>query len=279
MAPAAGGAKEMFTNLIESDSHRQEFRRRSSFFLATVAAYALILSATGVASIYAYDAHLEAQTSALELLSWVPPVTRAPEVRPRNNEPVRRSTPTNAPVDRNARVQERTVAIAPPTDPRIVPDHVGTKASDVPPVTGAYRIGTKNVDPPNFAPSDSGCATCNGPAPLVRVDDTTPPPVPVVVKPPTTTRLPSSILISKAISLPQPAYPPLAKQIRIQGAVSVQILVDEQGKVVSAQAVSGHPMLLAASKEAALRARFTPTILSGQPVKVQGLITYNFVMQ
>src|SRR5712671_7428448 len=74
MAPAAGGAKEMFTNLIESDSHQKEFKRRSSFFLATVAAYALILSAAGVASIYAYDAHLEAQNTELTVDLWVPPV-------------------------------------------------------------------------------------------------------------------------------------------------------------------------------------------------------------
>ena len=269
----------MFTNLIESDSHRKEFKRRSSFFLATVAAYAVILSATGVASIYAYDAHLEAQTSSLELLGWVPPVTPATEVRPRNNEPVRRSTSTSAPVDRNARVQERTVAIALPTDPRMVPDNVGIKAPDVPPVTGAYRIGTKNVDPPNFSPSTSGCPTCTGTAPVVHVDDTTPPPVPVVVKPPTTQRVTSSVLTSKAISLPQPAYPPLAKQIHIQGAVTVQILVDEQGKVMSAQTVSGHPTLSGAAREAAMRARFTPTVLNGVPVKVQGVITYNFVMQ
>ncbi|HXI61420.1 MAG TPA: hypothetical protein VNF70_01870, partial [Pyrinomonadaceae bacterium] len=64
----------MFSNLIESDSHRQEFKRRSSFFLATVSAYALILCAAGVASIYAYDAHLEAQTNDLVLLDWVPPI-------------------------------------------------------------------------------------------------------------------------------------------------------------------------------------------------------------
>jgi len=99
------------------------------------------------------------------------------------------------------------------------------------------------------------------------------------VKPPTTTRLTSSVLTSKAISLPQPPYPQLAKQIHIQGAVTVQILVDEQGKVVSAHAVTGHPTLSPAAVAAALRARFTPTILSGQAVKVQGVITYNFVMQ
>ena len=71
----------------------------------------------------------------------------------------------------------------------------------------------------------------------------------------------------------------MARQIRAQGSVNVQILVDEQGKVVSAQAVSGHPLLTSAAKEAALRARFTPTLLNGQPVKVQGVITYNFVLQ
>jgi protein TonB len=87
------------------------------------------------------------------------------------------------------------------------------------------------------------------------------------------------VLLSKAISLPQPPYPPLAKQIHAQGSVNVQILVDEQGRVISAQAVSGNPMLLLAAKEAAQRARFSPTVLNGQAVKVQGVITYNFVLQ
>ena len=87
------------------------------------------------------------------------------------------------------------------------------------------------------------------------------------------------MLASKAISLPQPLYPPIAKQIRAQGPVNVQILIDEQGKVISAQAVSGHPTLTGAAREAAMRARFSPTMLNGQPVKVQGVITYNFVLQ
>src|SRR2546421_4831802 len=92
MAPAAGGAK-MFTNLIESDSHRQEFKRRSSFFLATIAAYALILSAAGVASIYAFDAQLEAQSTDLTLLSWVPAVKPvADRERP---QPPRRAPASN----------------------------------------------------------------------------------------------------------------------------------------------------------------------------------------
>jgi len=269
----------MFTNLIESDSHRQEFKRRSSFFLATVAAYALILSAAGVASIYAYDAHLEAQSNDLVLLNWIPPITPvAQAVRPDRPQPIHRSAPSNAPVDRNVTESVRTVAVAQTNDPTKVPDNVGTKGPDVPPVTGPFHLGTKNVDPPTVANNSSTCLTCNGTAPAVRVDDTTTPPVPVVVKP-TTQRVPSQVLVSKAISLPQPPYPPLARQIKVGGAVSVQILVDESGRVVAAHAVSGHPFLTKSAEEAAQRARFTPTVLNGQAVQVQGVITYNFVLQ
>jgi protein TonB len=55
------------------------------------------------------------------------------------------------------------------------------------------------------------------------------------------------------------------------------VLIDENGSVVSASAVSGHPLLRAAAVQAARGARFSPTKLSGQPVKVSGVITYNFV--
>jgi protein TonB len=86
------------------------------------------------------------------------------------------------------------------------------------------------------------------------------------------------VLNSKALDLPRPNYPPPAKLIRVQGTVTVQVLIDESGNVVSAKAVSGHPLLIAAAVDAAKRARFSPTLLSDQPVKVSGVITYNFVM-
>jgi protein TonB len=279
MAPSAGGAKEMFTNLIESDSHGKEFKRRSSFFLATVAAYALILSAAGVASIYAYDAHLEAQNSELTLLSWMPPVKPITEhERPRSVELVRRSASSNAPVDRNVTRPERTELFSRTDNPDRIPDAIGIKASPIPPAPDDAVRSYRNVNPPAVSPSTSGsCLTCSGPASVVNVDEK--PPTPEPVKAPTTRQVSQGVLLAMVISLPQPPYPQLAKQIRIQGPVTVQILVDEQGRVLTAQPLSGHPTLLAAAKEAALRARFTPTKLSGQPVKVQGLITYNFVLQ
>lgn len=85
------------------------------------------------------------------------------------------------------------------------------------------------------------------------------------------------VLNGKAISLPKPPYPPAARAVRASGSVNVQVLVDESGNVVSASAVSGHPLLRAAAVSAARGAKFAPTKLSGQPVKVSGVITYNFV--
>ena len=69
----------------------------------------------------------------------------------------------------------------------------------------------------------------------------------------------------------------MAKAAKAGGTVMVQVVVDEDGKVISANAVSGHPLLKQAAVQAAYGARFTPTKLSGQTVKVSGQIAYNFV--
>ena len=87
------------------------------------------------------------------------------------------------------------------------------------------------------------------------------------------------VLNGKAISKPEPVYPAIAKAAHASGTVNVQVLVDEEGKVVAAHAVSGHPLLQAAAIAAAKQARFAPMKLSGQPVKVTGVLTYNFVAQ
>ena len=267
----------MFANLIESQSHGKEFKRRGRFVIATAAAYTVLFFVAGIVSIYAYDARVEAQTDELEVLSWVPPVTPVTPKPPRDVQPIRRPSQPNAPVDQHITIPERTDAFAPATDPTKVPDHVGTQAQPVPPVIGEFRLGTRNINPPVVASGDQNtCITCNGPARVVV--DTTPPPTPIAVKPPTQ-RVTSVVLTSKAISLPQPPYPQMARQIGIHGSVQVQIVVDETGRVISAHAVSGHPFLNPSAEQAAQRARFTPTILNGQAVKVQGVIVYNFVLQ
>jgi TonB family protein len=84
-------------------------------------------------------------------------------------------------------------------------------------------------------------------------------------------------LNDKAINLPQPVYPAIAKAARASGPVRVKVLVDEEGKVIAAQVVSGHPLLQSAAIKAAREARFSPTLFDGKPVKLAGVILYNFV--
>jgi TonB family protein len=87
------------------------------------------------------------------------------------------------------------------------------------------------------------------------------------------------VLNGRALQLPRPAYPPIARQAHASGTVVVQVTIDEQGNVISAHAVSGHPLLLAVSVAAARQSKFSPTLLEDEPVKVTGVITYNFVAQ
>ncbi len=85
------------------------------------------------------------------------------------------------------------------------------------------------------------------------------------------------VLNGKAVSLPAPAYPAAARAVHAGGIVSVQVLVGENGSVLTASAVSGHPLLQGSAVQAARSARFSPTLVGGMPVKVSGVITYNFV--
>ena len=84
-------------------------------------------------------------------------------------------------------------------------------------------------------------------------------------------------LNDKALNLPRPEYPDVARTANISGTVTVLIVIDEAGNVISAKAISGHPLLQAAAVNAARGAQFLPTKLNGEPVKVKGLVTYNFV--
>jgi protein TonB len=108
----------------------------------------------------------------------------------------------------------------------------------------------------------------------VKVSLEEPPPAPrPILKP-----ISGGVLNGTAIILPQPVYPEPAKRMRTAGVVSVEVILDETGKVVSATATSGPTILRDAAVQAALKAKFSPTKLSGQPVKVSGIINYKFAL-
>lgn len=80
----------------------------------------------------------------------------------------------------------------------------------------------------------------------------------------------------KAKKMPRPAYPDAARLIGAEGPVKVEVTIAGDGKVFSAKALDGHPLLGYAAAEAACKSEFTPTRLSGKPIIVTGVITYNF---
>ena len=82
---------------------------------------------------------------------------------------------------------------------------------------------------------------------------------------------------SKAVNLLKPEYPKVALMVNASGVVQIQVTIDETGNVIEAKAVSGHPLLQAASVKAALQTKFEPAFLSGKPIRVSGVIVYNFV--
>jgi VWFA-related protein/TonB family protein len=86
------------------------------------------------------------------------------------------------------------------------------------------------------------------------------------------------VLNSKALSLPKPMYPAAARNSGAYGKVVVEVTIDEQGKIIEAHAVSGHPFLQQAAVQAARQARFSPAMLSGEPVKIKGTINYVFAL-
>ena len=265
----------MLDQLVESKSHAAEDTKRSGFLLTTFIIMVTILMSAWLYSLFAKDYAMGGDELSLETLVAPPIIEDAPEPepekQPEKKEPdvdVRKeliqnimSSPVKPPektsVERNITKEMRLDRLT-----KIGSTDADTGAAIDP---GAARVvagGSSSGDGGTGGDDTSGTAAPPPP----------PPPVRAVPK-----QISGGVLNGKATSLPKPPYPPAARAVRASGAVSVQVLIDENGSVVSASAVSGHPLLRAAAVQAARGARFSPTKLSGQPVKVSGVITYNFV--
>jgi len=264
----------MFDNLVESSSHKDDIARKGSFIGITALIYGVLFAAFFVTGIYMYDAHLGEME--LELTTLVAPVPVPPQEKAPEQEKQADAKPQK--VDDNVDVRRELIADVTRTE--LVPKEVSAKASDVPPVRAGRitMVGDANSNAVGAPPIGSGTGSITTAPTRVQIADEPPPPE---APKPTPPRAPVSggVLNGKAISLPKPAYPAIARAARASGTVVVQVLIDENGNVVSASAVSGHPLLQAVAVGAARQARFSPTKLSGQPVKVTGVIQYNFVAQ
>jgi periplasmic protein TonB len=151
------------------------------------------------------------------------------------------------------------------TQPRAIPKNIAIfKEAELPPepAVGAGAFG--GVDS-----SLLGLGDASGAAPPPP-----PPPPPKISR----TKVGGQVQEAKIIARPNPIYPALARQARIQGKVQLHAIIDKEGKVSELQVVSGHPLLVKAALDAVQNWRYQPTVLNGEPVEVDTTIDVNFVL-
>jgi protein TonB len=266
----------MLDQLVESKSHSVENTRRNELLLGVFVLAFVTLVTAWTYSLFGKDYGMG--SGDLELSTLVAPVPVQDEPPPKPEEKPQK--------DPNVDVRKEIIASMQETPPK-PPDVISTVKNTIPPrdpnkftVKGDTNFSAANAPPPDYKGpvNTGGTGSDTGNLGGGGKDDNgggEPPPAPIKKAPPKT--ISGGVLNGKAVSLPKPAYPAAARAVRASGAVQVQVLIDEEGRVVSASAAGGHPLLQAAAVAAARQARFSPTLLSGQPVKVSGIITYNFV--
>jgi len=258
----------MFEHLVESGSHSEDIKRKGSFLLGFTGIYIVLLTVAFVAGIWYATANIDAQT--LELTSLIAPV-------PVQAQQKQEAKPEKIEITKNVDVRKELIADVTRAD--LVPKEVSAKASDIPPVRKGVvtMVGSSNSNA--IAPVAPGAGTGNIISAPAKVDVGEAPPPPPPKPTPPKAPISGGVLNGKAVRLVQPPYPAIARSAHASGQVRVQIVIDENGNVISATPVSGHPLLQGAATAAARASKFTPTKLSGMPVKVSGVIIYNFVAQ
>ena len=272
----------MLDQMIESRSHAGEGNTRNGLLITTGLVLLSLFSFGFLYSLFAVNIGVGGE--GLELSTLVAPVPLPEEVPP-EPEPDEPEKKTNKNPDVDIRKEIIANINESPTRP---PAEIKTTRAAIPArrLDRVTMLGDTNqntlsttkretrVAPGKASSIGDGDPDTSAPkAPEVK---TAPPPPPPPPKPVVPKRISQGVINGKAISLPVPAYPPAARAVRASGAVNVSVVISKTGSVMSASASSGHPLLRAAAVSAARRARFAPTLLSGQPVEVSGVIVYNF---
>lgn len=282
----------MFEHLVITNGNFT-YRGRKWYFLFSSTVLSMSLIVGIVTSLFSADISLGAHN--FELVRLVTPVIEpvtepeppAPDVPPAPAalEPTKRIERPTRQINM-ARVDESPVAI--PKAVSSQPNAVKERPADL-----YFEIGKLDADLGGIAQSSgrttsggtNGSGSGLGPKaaikPAAAVEEPEEPPPPRVKSTPAVAKIPIArslgVINGKAIHLPKPAYPSVARAINARGTVNVQVLINESGRVVSANAVSGNPVFRNAAEAAAREARFSPTFLSGSAVKVSGVIVYNFL--
>ena len=275
----------MLNQLVESRNHHAENARKNGFLATTLGVLVAVLLSGWTYSLFAKNFGMG--TGEFELSSLVAPVAPSedpPAPEPETKQPDREQSASK---DQKPTVIERNVRMEDSLDnPPKIEDARALKSSPLKPSEwNKYEEGTQNKylsresdreadgNGDGLKQKDASKTEETDKLPDVVLKPK-PAPSPEANKP----KLPQSggVLNGRAINLVKPNYPPAAKAMGVKDTVQVQVLIDEKGSVVSATAVSGNPLLRAAAVQAARQTKFTPTLLTGQPVKVTGVIVYKF---
>jgi TonB family protein len=190
-----------------------------------------------------------------------------PAVVPAGQPNMSASAPSGSP-----NLENKTVAVVPKSS--VNSNSSNSNHKTLPALPGSISNATDKVNGPGTVELTSGATDSAEETPMVNIESEPPPPTSRPVLKPVS----GGVLNGTALSLPSPSYPETARRLRTSGIVTVEVVVDEMGKVISAVATAGPALLRDVSVQAALKARFSPTKLSGQPVKVSGLINYKFAL-
>ena len=276
----------MLNNLVESRNHTEESRKKGGILLMTFFVVATMLLSGVLWSLFAKEFTMG--SGELEVSTLVAPV---PAEKPEPPKPAE-----DTPKQEKAQMEKtilptRNDVVARLDESPTVPDKVSvTPNTSKARPKGAFLLTTgAELDPsaygtktPGRNNSVSNYSAIEPESKAIQPEKTNieePPPIiekpaPKIEKKVTTVS--KGVINGTAINLPVPNYPAAAKIARAGGNVNVAVTIDETGNVISANAVSGHALLKSVSEDAARRARFKPTLLSNQPVKVTGVIIYKF---
>lgn len=269
----------MFEKMVESAKQtRRSGVRRSLLAVSSI----VVTSSVAFAILFSLYNHTLAMGSEPgDLVRLLPPVLSAERPEQAAKQEIK-SAPENA----KSVLPERTDHVQRTDEqPSKAPDSVSTVPSTVRarPLS-PYIISGRNSDPPAFGQKRGGTEPGGGFAPTdaetndgAESEKSTAGNEPVAA-PPKLERRPEyiGVLNGRAVHLDIPEYPAIAKQMGVKGQVKVQVLIDEDGTVVSASVAEGPSLLRRAALQSAKASRFSPTYLNNNKVSVRGIIIYNF---
>jgi len=276
----------MFDHLVESQSDIKQTGRSASYFGVTGFILTALFLGLFVWSLFSFDVGgLGGDDLVLDTLVAPVPVPE-PEPPPPPDEKPQEKPKTTEVKEENVDVRREIIQAmdeTPTIPPKLNQERADFEARRRGVITVQGEKDT-NAAAGGAGPERPGGGTAGPPAPIATprptpADVDEPPPPPPTPKPtpkPVPKTISGGVVNSKATNLVKPPYPPAARAVNASGAVNVQVTIDESGNVISAAATGGHPLLRDAAVRAARSSKFSPTLLSGQAVKVTGVIVYNF---